>query len=110
MMTEQQLARYEARYRSHLRIMLAFDELQELTAEIRRSWDEIKQLKADLNETRSVARQFAAFAELACKGITQCNAERFPWLLEEEEPPTLGEVLTDIRERVAIRQAKEVQG
>jgi hypothetical protein len=44
-MTEKELRRFEARYRRDVRVVLHYDELQSLTAEIRRCWAEIEELK-----------------------------------------------------------------
>jgi len=96
-MTEQQLARYEARYRSHLRIMLAFDELQELTAEIRRSWARTGQMERDLaavieerDEARFTARCLAGrIREYRHLNLTDLQKElsaaeaECSWLIEE---------------------------
>lgn len=45
-MTEAELREFEARYRRDVKITLRFDELQALTAEIRRCWERIQQLEA----------------------------------------------------------------
>jgi hypothetical protein len=64
-MTEKELCAFEARYRSNLRISLSWEEMQSLTAEIRRSWREIEHLRKrdaalkELEEGRAVVGRTA---------------------------------------------------